>query len=213
MDILNVDYIAIDRNDSNHFLSLGAELYNKGKYLEAIEYYELAAAMGNSHAISNLGYCYLYGRGIPKDEKKALLYFNIAANKNDIDALYKIGTFYLSGKYVTKDKDIAMYFLNKAFEEAIENYGDLTQFPSLCLTLAKEYMEDDEKDPLLIYKLLTDAKVGYEYEIGENGASYYTESYNKVLEMLDNPMFEEIEHSCDCDGDCGCGDCDCDHDE
>lgn len=211
MEIKNVDYIAIDRNDSNHFLDIGADLYNDEKYIEAIEYYELAAAMGNSHAISNLGYCYLYGRGIPKDEKKALLYFNIAANKNDIDALYKIGTFYLSGNYVTKDEEIAMYFLHKAFEEALKKNGNLIEYPSLCLTLATEYMKDlENNDILLIYKLLHDAEVGYSYEIEERGASYYQKNYEKVQELLKDPIFDDFKHDCDCDGECNCDDCNCD---
>ncbi len=191
MNISNVEFKATEQNDSFYFLNKGAKLYNKGEYLEAIEYYEIAAAMGNSHAISNLGYCYLYGRGISKDEKKAVLYFNIAANKNDVDALYKLGTLYLSGTVVNKDKEIALYLLKKAVAQA----EDLSDFPSLCYTLANEYIKDiRNNNPEEIYSLLEEAKYGYEYEIEENGATYYQKNYNEVLKMLENPLFDEFEN-------------------
>ena len=125
MNISDIDFKAIELNDSNLFLNKGVNLYNEGKYNEAMEYYEIAAAMNNSHAISNLGYCYLYGRGITKDEKKALLYFNIAARQNDIDALYKLGTLYLSGTIVEKDNNLALYYLEKAKYNAIKEYENI----------------------------------------------------------------------------------------
>lgn len=193
MNISDIDFKAIELNDSNLFLNKGANLYNEGKYNEAMEYYEIAAAMNNSHAISNLGYCYLYGRGIPKDEKKALLYFNIAARKNDIDALYKLGTLYLSGTIVEKDNDLALYYLEKAKYNAIKEYGDLVNYPSLCYTLAREYMKNIEKYRYEeIYELLEDARYGFEYEIEERGATYYKNNYMEVLKMLKNPMFDEF---------------------
>lgn len=189
MNISNVDFKAIEQNDSNYFLNKGANLYNKGEYLGAIEYYEIAASMGNSHAISNLGYCYLYGRGIPKDEKKAVLYFNLAANKNDIDALYKLGTFYLSGIVVKKDTEIALYFLERA-KAQVHNLSD---FPSLCYTLACEYIKDtNQYEPYKIFDLLEEAKYGYEYEINEHGATYYQKNYEAVLKILEDSMFDEF---------------------
>lgn len=191
MNIKKVEIKAIEQNDSNYFLHKGAILYNKGEYLKAIEYYEIASAMGNSHAISNLGYCYLYGRGIQKDEQKALLYFSIAASKNDVDALYKLGTFYLSGICVDKDNEVALYLLNKAADYA----HNLLEYPSLCYTLATEYLKDIENNSVdNIYYLLETAKSGYEYEIEVNGASYYEKYYKEVLKTMENPIFDEIKY-------------------
>jgi hypothetical protein len=193
MNITNVYFKAVEENDSNYFLNKGAELYNQGKYNEAIEYYEIAAIMNNAQAINNLGYCYLYGRGISKDEKKAILYFEIAAKQNNIDALYKIGTFYLSGTVVEKDNNLALYFLNRATDEILEQKREIIEFPSLCYTLANEYMKDIDNYSLIeIYDLLINAKDGYEYEIEENGATYYQKNYDEVLKMLENPKFEEF---------------------
>lgn len=196
MKISNVDLKAIEQNDSNYFLNIGANLYNKGMYKEAMEYYNIAASMNNSHAISNLGYCYLYGRGVEKQEKKALIYFEIAARQNDIDALYKLGTFYLSGIIVEKDRKIAMYFLEKAKKEAIiQNDGELINYPSLCFTLAKECMKENNYDIDEVYDLLDNAKYGYEFEIEINGAEYYRKNYEEVNKILDNEIFDEYKEA------------------
>ena len=171
----------------------GADLYNGENYTEAIEYYQIAAAMKNSIAVSNLGYCYLYGRGIPKDEEKAVLYFTIAARQNNIDALYKLGTFYLSGKVVKENHDLALYYLEKARSEVLEQGHDLSDYPSLCYTLASEYMKDIRNyDYREIFDLLDDAKYGFEYEIEENGATYYQKNYEEVLKMIENHLFDDL---------------------
>ena len=51
-------------------LNIGAEAYQKGDYETAIKYYEKSANAGNVIALSNLGYCYYYGRSIPVDKQK-----------------------------------------------------------------------------------------------------------------------------------------------
>lgn len=63
--------IAIENNDSNKILTAGADYYRDEDYENAFKYYNLAASMGNKQAMSNLGYCYLYGRSIEKDEEMA----------------------------------------------------------------------------------------------------------------------------------------------
>ena len=42
-------------------------------YEKAISLYEKSASLGNVTALSNLGYCYYYGRSIPVDKEKAKL--------------------------------------------------------------------------------------------------------------------------------------------
>ncbi|MEM0513664.1 hypothetical protein VPJ60_09160, partial [Limosilactobacillus fermentum] len=56
------DLLAIEKDNADHLLDKGAYYYGEGQYAEAVEYYRLAAAMGSTQAIANLGYCYLYGR-------------------------------------------------------------------------------------------------------------------------------------------------------
>lgn len=48
------DNNAVLLDDSNYINNKGANLYRPDTYLEAVEYYRLAAAMGNVHSISNL---------------------------------------------------------------------------------------------------------------------------------------------------------------
>lgn len=59
------------REQSNKDLDLGAKAYQAGDYETAIRYYEKSADAGNVIALSNLGYCYYYGRSIPVDKTKA----------------------------------------------------------------------------------------------------------------------------------------------
>jgi len=189
MDITSVELMAAERSDANYFLNKGADLYNDGKYKKAMEYYEVAAGMGHPQAVSNLGYCYLYGRGVSKDEKKAFLYFSIAASRENIDGLYKMATFYLRWECRRKRmRKSQMYLLEKAVEYA----EDLDEYPSLALTLSKEYMKRDEVDTFHIFVLLSAAKFGYEREIEENGAIYYQKYLDEVDEILEEPQYQEI---------------------
>lgn len=66
-------------------------------YTKAAYWWNEAAKLGNSGAMANLGWAYLYGRGVNKDEKKALYYFQIAANLDNPFALYRLGCLYESG--------------------------------------------------------------------------------------------------------------------
>ena len=190
MEITKAEKEAIKQNDSYYLLSKGVSLYNKGAYKEAMEYYEIAAAMGDAQAISNLGYCYFYGRDIQKDEEKGLLFFQIAANQNNVDALYKIGSLYLSGTLVEKDEEMALYYLEKAISK-VENKS-VEDYPSLDLALAKVYLKDTKKhEPAIIYHLLLWARNGYNYEIENNNATYYQKNYEEVLHLLSDPIFDE----------------------
>ena len=60
----NTEYLAIYKKDSNYINTKGANLYKEDTYDLFVEYYRLAATLGNAQAISNLGYCYLYSRSI-----------------------------------------------------------------------------------------------------------------------------------------------------
>lgn len=85
---------AVSLEDSNYINGKGAKLYCGGRYKSAVEYYRLAAAMGNVQATANLGYCYLYGRDIEPNLSLAIAYFKIASVNDNIDAAYKLGDIY-----------------------------------------------------------------------------------------------------------------------
>ncbi len=66
------------------YLNKGADAYQAGDYETAIRLYQKSADMGNITALSNLGYCYYYGRSIPVDKTKAKECWEKAAIFGDI---------------------------------------------------------------------------------------------------------------------------------
>lgn len=196
------DYKALEYKDSDYLLNKGAELYKEDTYYKAVEYFRLAASMGNDQAISNLGYCYLYGRDVEQNAELALFYFNLAAKKKNVDALYKLGDIHDSNKWGLENKDLAIYYYQKAMSY-IFNYDydvydvdcsiELNRYPSLCFALAREYFIGGslKTDLLMSYTLLLKAKEAYEQEL-EEGFEPYREPYNKVVKMLKNKEYDSI---------------------
>ena len=105
-NLTKADLNAITLDDSNYINNKGANFYNNGQYDKAVEYYRIAAAMGNINAIANLGYCYLYGRSINVNVSEAIAFFTIASSKGDIDAAYKLGDIYSKDKWGVMDKEM-----------------------------------------------------------------------------------------------------------
>src|SRR5690349_19583814 len=58
--------------DPQALFKLGVEYDEKKKYAEAVACWEAAAAFGHAVAQNNIGYCYRYGLGVTKDEKRAV---------------------------------------------------------------------------------------------------------------------------------------------
>ncbi|MCD8307993.1 MAG: sel1 repeat family protein [Clostridia bacterium] len=73
----------------------------------AVELYKRAADMGSRQANENLGYCYYYGRDIPRDYEKAYFCFVKGALDNHPISMYKIGDMYRNGYFVSKDENEA----------------------------------------------------------------------------------------------------------
>ena len=71
--------------------------------------------MGDMNAVSNLGYCYLYGRDIEQNTSLAIAYFKTAAENGVIDAMYKLGDIYSSDKWNVKDVELSLYYYNMRY--------------------------------------------------------------------------------------------------
>ena len=69
----------------------GAEAYRQGDHSTAVRYYKRVAARGDPVALSNLGYCYYYGRSVAQDKEKARQFWEQAAAYGDVAAIYKLG--------------------------------------------------------------------------------------------------------------------------
>lgn len=80
----SADYAAIMNKDDGYINQKGAQFYTMCNYADAVQYYHIAAAMGNCDAISNLGYCYLYGRDMEQNTSLALAYFRMAASRGTL---------------------------------------------------------------------------------------------------------------------------------
>lgn len=202
------DYKAIEANDSRYLNSKGANLYRDGEYDLAAAYYHLAASMGNSDAISNLGYCYLYGRHTEPNLSLAIAYFKTAAKKENIDATYKLGDIYGASRWGIQDEELSIYYYRLAvsylLDESLEALHDITwyqaleNYPSLCLALGKSMLLDGQLSVNLdlAYQFLMFAQKGYEIELQNNG-NYYQSVYEQVVELLGHSQFDTVRHRWD----------------
>jgi TPR repeat protein len=83
-----------ERIEANHPPSLrymGSKHYNKGDYGAAFEYYTKAAELRNAEAHYRLGYMYMEGEGLEKDEDKAIYHYEKAAIDGHPVARYNLG--------------------------------------------------------------------------------------------------------------------------
>lgn len=205
--LTQADINAVNLKNARYINNKGAKLYRDGNYKTAVEYYRLAAAMGNMDAVANLGYCYLYGRDIEQNTSLAIAYFKIAAEQGNVDAAYKLGDIYSSDKWNVKDTDLSLYYYNEAFNfvinedrdtESIVYCTDLQRYPSLCYALGRELSESGRMltDIRAAYQLLKHAEIGYQTEIN-NGAKMYENAYEGVKELLKDSQFDKIREEYD----------------
>lgn len=202
--LTSADYAAIMNEDDGYINQKGAQFYTISNYAHAVQYYHIAAAMGNCDAISNLGYCYLYGRDMEQNTSLALAYFRIAASRGHIDALYKLGDIYSRETWVAKDAELSTYYYLKAVNlivdenwdanpQVILGYTELQEYPSLCFALGRELLP---KGVLLTsveaaYLFLKHAEHGYQTFI-TNGQTMYEKSYAHVKDLLAQAQFDEF---------------------
>ena len=201
--LTKTDELAIERNDDSYINAKGANLYGEQSYSQAVEYYHLGAAMGNSDSISNLGYCYLYGRDIPQNTALAVAYFKIACEKKNPDAAYKLGDIYSKDKWGLEDKELSLYYYSLAVEyitgsewqtrDSLYYNDELQNFPSLCFALARELGNDGNmfNNTPLSYQFLLYAKIGYEQELA-NGFGMYEKAYDNVIELMADQQYDEF---------------------
>ncbi len=85
-------------------------------YAVCAELLEEAADLENAAAVNELGGCYLTGRGVKKDEKKALELYKQAAEMESPSALYNVGVCYAYGYGAEADEAAAFQWFQKAAE-------------------------------------------------------------------------------------------------
>lgn len=82
----------------------GLDIYQRGHYLEAIEYWKKAAAAGDTGSAYRLSEEYFDAKIVKRDLKVAFKYLQQAADGNDARALTDLASFYDYGTGVKKDR-------------------------------------------------------------------------------------------------------------
>ena len=123
--------------------ALGRLLETQKRMVEAVIWYEKAAAQGNPAAACQLGKLYLQGELIPKDMPKALKYLTASARQGSPFAQYILGKLYLMGKDVEQDREKAYRWFEMSAEQGnlharffLEHAGE-SQSPHLLLTATR----------------------------------------------------------------------------
>ena len=160
-------------------LHAGSEAYQKGDYATAIAYYQKAADAGNVEALSNLGYCYYYGRSIPVNKYMAHLCWEKAALFGDVCATYKLGDMYRNGDLV-QDFNFSKAMYRKAFDMSQKD-RDIYCYPDACLRILKYCKDECPAD--LYAEIARDAVDGFRARI-DDGDNYTDDLYQQALEIL-----------------------------
>lgn len=160
-------------------------------YERAFELYSTGAALGNTQALVNLGYCHQYGRSVPVSPKDAFECFQRAAlTTNMPEAIYKLGDMYERGCYVERDSELAFGLYRKAFLLIQDNPDEAPEIKaSVCHRVADHIAADDTEDEpvaerrerlLTALELYQSAERDYYRAIGA-GAYYYDRRLDEVI--------------------------------
>ncbi len=182
----NDDITLVEENKDGDLLEKGAKLYSEGDYDLAIEYYRLSAAFGNVIAISNLGYCYYYARGVDRDYTLARAYFEIAAKHGEINALYMLGDIYINEYGVKKDEKRGVQCYVDAYNE-LKSSGDIYNYPDVLFRLGKVFMEGKilEQNLEMAKQFLEVAREGFKERMEMVEDSSADELLEEVQECLE----------------------------
>lgn len=93
---------------------IGNYYANIGDFDKAVANFKAGADAGYSFSNTNLGKCYLMGKGVEADTAKAMECFMEAASQGYGEAQYLLGYSYLNGLYFPVDTIKAMEYLYKA---------------------------------------------------------------------------------------------------
>ena len=78
------------------------------------------AEAGDAMAQNNLGIAYHIGKGVPQDDKQALVWYTKAAEQGYAIAQNNLGVLYRDGKGVPQDDKQALFWFTKAAEQGEE---------------------------------------------------------------------------------------------
>ena len=107
----------------------GLAAHDRGDFATAHKEFMAAALGGDATAQNSLGVMYDNGRGVPKDDRKAVNWYRKAADQGYADAQFNLGIAYDNGQGVPKDEQLAVSWYRKAADqgnaEAQNNLGTM----------------------------------------------------------------------------------------
>ena len=81
---------------------------------EALRWCRAGAGAGDAYSMTNLGYMYENGKGVPKDAAEAARWYRKGAEGGNAVAMNNLGLVYANGRGVTKDEAEAARWYRKA---------------------------------------------------------------------------------------------------
>lgn len=168
-------------------LQAGAEAYQHGDYKTAIELYTKSAAAGNVTALSNLGYCYYYGRSIPVDKKAARKCWERAAILGDIAAVYKLGDMYRNGD-LAQNLAFSHALYVRAFRMALD-CEDIYVYPDAFLRMLKHYPEEAHTEYMDVLAIGEACVSGMEARIADG--DHYSEKVLREAKQLLARLYQQ----------------------
>lgn len=125
--------------------ALGTIFYNElADYNQAAEWFKKASEKGCTRSLNNLGICYEFGRGVPKDLDLAFSHYKEAAEKGYLEGMLNLACLYFHNAKETKSqekfKEAAKWFHSIALNEPSmpEPYFYLGQLNEFGNGLAKD---------------------------------------------------------------------------
>ena len=86
--------------------AIGIIFYNDfHDYNQAAEWFKKAAEKGCTRSLNNLGICYEFGHGVPKDLDQAFLFYKEASDKGYHEAKLNLACMYFNNGKETKNQD------------------------------------------------------------------------------------------------------------
>lgn len=94
--------------------SVGEYYYVRKKFKQAVKWYEQGAANNHAQSQTNLGICYLYGKGVKKNYERASMLFAFACEQGCVYGEAALAICYYMGYGVTKDLNMCLLHARSA---------------------------------------------------------------------------------------------------
>jgi hypothetical protein len=130
----------VEKNDRVAMRKMGTERYHEGDYSSSFEYFTKAAELGDVWAHYKLAYLYYHGKGVEKDEKKALYHWEEAAIGGHPDARHNLAIIEMNNGRPERG---VKHFIIAA------NLGDEDSMKVLWKCYAKEFVSKDDLNATL----------------------------------------------------------------